>query len=134
MRAPRRKRPLPRKISGILPADVDLNAIATRVAYVGSPEHKAYPSSAGGPFPRPDASKCDPSFRGRESMLTEWIRHGIRSQYVSGPWDNGLPRYVWYLDESGGVRTVYEARLMNQGNGEYKGYPLNPDEWPDAFQ
>jgi hypothetical protein len=26
--------------------------------------------------------------------------------------------------------TVYEARLVNREVGQYKGYPLNTDEWP----
>jgi hypothetical protein len=25
---------------------------------------------------------------------------------------------------------MYEARLVNRANGEYKGFPLLPDEWP----
>ena len=29
------------------------------------------------------------------------------------------------------AKIVYEARLVNQGNGQYKGYPLNPEEWPE---
>ena len=41
-----------------------------------------------------------------------------------------LPRYVWH--QEGDV--AFEARLVNQGNGEYKGYPLNPDERPEGLR
>jgi hypothetical protein len=27
----------------------------------------------------------------------------------------------------------YEARLVNQELGQYKGYPLDPDEWPEKL-
>jgi hypothetical protein len=41
---------------------VDLSAIAERVSYVGSAEHKTYPA-AGTPRLRADATKCDPHLR-----------------------------------------------------------------------
>jgi hypothetical protein len=28
---------------------------------------------------------------------------------------------------------IYEARLVNQELGQYKGYPLDPDEWPEKL-
>jgi hypothetical protein len=42
------------------PPGVDLSEIAVRASYVGSSEHKKYPSFAGPPQPRSDATKCDP--------------------------------------------------------------------------
>lgn len=41
-----------------------------------------------------------------------------------------FPRYVWYQDAG----IVYEARLTNKELGEYKGYPLNADEWPHGIE
>jgi hypothetical protein len=39
------------------------------------------------------------------------------------------PRYAWpRLDN-----VIYEARLVNQELGQYKGYPLDPDEWPEKL-
>jgi hypothetical protein len=29
---------------------------------------------------------------------------------------------------------VFEARLVNRGSGEYKGYPLESDEWPNGVE
>jgi hypothetical protein len=105
---------------------VDLAATARRAAYVGSPEHKDSPSFAGQPRPRADASICDPAFADRQIELTRWLRNAIRDGRVSEFVENGFPRYVWYRDG----QTVYEARLVNSGSGEYKGYALNKDEWP----
>lgn len=57
MRSPSRKHPRHRAVEP--PNNVDLDAIAEDVRYVGSPEHKRAPSFAGPPSPRPDASICD---------------------------------------------------------------------------
>lgn len=61
MRAPKRRRPLPRSLV-TPPEGVRLDELAERVSYVGSGEHKSYPSFAGQPRLRADASKCDPKF------------------------------------------------------------------------
>ena len=63
-------------------------------------------------------------------MVTGWLRSAIRRGATGGPWEGGFPRYVWY--ESDG--TVFEGRLVNRGNGAYKGYPLYQDEWPAGIQ
>jgi hypothetical protein len=105
---------------------VDLAAAASSAAYTGSPEHKDAPSFAGQPRPRADASICDPVFSERQIELTRWLRNAIRAGVVSEFAENGFPRYVWHRDG----QTVFEARLVNSGSGEYKGYALNKDEWP----
>ncbi len=46
------------------------------------------------------------------------------------PMEGRFPRYVWYKDGS----TVYEGRLVNQETGEYKGYPLDEEEWPPGIE
>jgi hypothetical protein len=125
MRAPRRHRPLPRSI-GPVPIQVDLGAVAARVQYEGSPEHKDARSFAGQPRPRADASICDRSLADRQSWITGWLRTGILNGHVSEYWEGDFPRYVWYRDEA----VVYEGRLMNREAGTYKGYPLEIDEWP----
>lgn len=48
---------------------------------------------------------------------------------VSEQLDGHFPRYVWYKDGE----TLYEGRLVNADLGHYKGYPLNPDEWPHGI-
>lgn len=98
--------------------------MAKKCSYVGSPEHKDVPSFAGFPRPRADASICDRRLQ-REEIDT-WLRAAIEKGSFGEYWEGSFPRYVWYRHE----QTVYEARLLNQENGQYKGYPLAEDEWP----
>lgn len=130
MRSPGRRRPQRRKMVESVPERVDLADLAESVSYVGSPEHKRHPSFAGPARPRADASQCDPSFRNRRDEIDSWLREGIRSGRVGEPWEGRFPRYVWYRD--GGC--LYEARLVNRESGEYKGYALQADEWPEGFE
>jgi hypothetical protein len=127
MRAPRRRRERVRKI---LPeAERPDPTFTEQVRYVGSPEHKRQPSFAGMPRPRADASICDPRFNDRQAELTDRLREALSRGAVGGPIEGDYPRYVWCLiDEE-----VYEGRLVNQNSGEYKGYLLKRDEWPDGL-
>ncbi|MGH3871921.1 MAG: hypothetical protein ACRDSR_10480 [Pseudonocardiaceae bacterium] len=98
------------------------------MTYVGSGEHKTYPSFAGPPHPRADASKCDPRLADQDE-LTRWLRQAIRCGRTGGLWEGDFPRYVWHR-----VGQVwYEARLVNRELGQYKGYPLSPDERPGTL-
>lgn len=103
--------------------------MATLAAYVGSPEHKTYPSFAGPAQPRADASKCDPKLADPEE-LTVWLREAIEAGTVGAPWEGTFPRYVW--SRRGDV--VYEGRLVNQELGQYKGYPLEVEQWPEELR
>lgn len=127
MRAPKRRRPLVRVVAISLPG-IDLNALARKVRYIGSPEHKDAPSFAGQPRPRADAAICDRSLT--QIQVTKWLKTAIRRGNVSNFWEGDFPRYVWH--QEGNI--AFEARLVNQGNGEYKGYPLNPEEWPEGLK
>ena len=129
MKAPRRRRPRIREIT-TPPAGVNLSELAKRAHYVGSPEHKDHPSFAGQPRPRADASLCDPALADSQAELTRWLRAAIRAGYVGPPWEGGYPRYAWHRQN----RVVYEARLVDRGNGEYKGYPLEPSERPPGLK
>lgn len=105
------------------PDGVDPHAVAAQARYVGSPEHKTYPSFAGPARPRADASKCDPSLR--QDELTAWLQDAIREGFFGGPWEQSFPRYVW-AERQG---AFYEARLTNAASGDYKGYPLTANEF-----
>ena len=59
-------------------------------------------------------------------QVTRWLRKAIRHGSVSAYWEGDFPRYVWHKEGD----IVFEARLVNQVRGQYKGYPLNPEEWP----
>ena len=97
------------------------------VRYDGSQEHKDYVSFAGPPRPRGDASLC-PREIGRETA-TDWLRSAIRKGATSH-WEGGFPRYVWHRQGD----TVFEARLINRGDGSYKGYPLEDSELPAGIE
>ncbi|MEV6985216.1 hypothetical protein AB0M95_28690 [Sphaerisporangium sp. NPDC051017] len=105
-----------------------LEELALRVSYVGSGEHKSYPSFAGRPKLRADAGKCDPKF-GDPAEITEWLRSTIACGNVGAPWEGEFPRYAWHRLDN----VIYEARLVNQELGQYKGYPLDRDEWPEGL-
>lgn len=112
----------------IAPDGVDLSEIARRVRYVGSVEHKRYPSFAGPPRPRADATLCDPSFQSAAS-ITEVLRAGLADGRIGSPWEGDYPRYVWarIADD------WYEGRLVNRVQGHYKGYKLDRDDVPGEW-
>jgi hypothetical protein len=92
-------------------------------------EHKDRPSFAGQPRPRADASICDPALAKNPDELTRWLRVAIRNGYVGAPWEGRFPRYAWYRRRG----VVFEARLVNQEAGQYKGYPLDADDVPEGL-
>ncbi|MFZ1728691.1 MAG: hypothetical protein WAV84_01065 [Bacteroidota bacterium] len=111
-----------------LPGDAKL--IAAAASYSGSPEHKNTLSFAGSPHPRRDASLCDIRFAAQQEMLTEWLRTAIGTGCCSAFGGGSFPKYVWYKEGD----IVYEARLVNAGTGEYKGYPISDKEWPKGVE
>lgn len=128
MRAPRRRRP---RLRAVLPESERPDpSVADEATFLGSPEHKDTPSFAGMPRPRSDASICSPELSGQQIKLTRWLRQAIRRGAVGAPVEGRFPRYVWFKE--GGV--VYEGRLVNRGTGEYKGYQLVRDEWPQGLE
>ena len=106
-----------------------LDDCAAKVAYVGSPEHKSYPSFAGQPRLRSDATRC-PKHLKDQAQLTGWLQDAIRAGHVSqDPAEVGFPRYVWAFQDG----IWFEGRLVNATQGTYKGYPLHPDERPQVL-
>jgi len=110
---------------GAPPPGVDVAEAANCSRYVGSPEHKDAPSFAGHPRPRADASICDQRLSSADE-ISLWLKKAIIKGAFGKLWEGKFPRYIWYKDGE----TVYEARLINRELGEYKGYPLERDEWP----
>lgn len=127
MRAPKRRRPL-RRVLVSPPPGVSLAEVAARASYVGSSEHKSYPSFAGPPALRADATKCDPAFAD-PGELTRWLREAITTGRVGAPWEGDFPRYAWHRERD----VCYEGRLVNRELGEYKGYQLERNEWPEGL-
>lgn len=109
MRAPKRKRSLVRRVVAP-PPDIDLPAVAKRVVFVGSPEHKDTPSFAGQPTPRSDASLCDASLKDSQKELTTALREAIRNGQVGECFEGGFPRYVWCRIEPPSAKPVWPIR------------------------
>lgn len=113
--------------------DVDrerLLELSQRVTYVGSPEHKDVVSFAGQPRMRADASICDRKLARDLDRVQGWLRRAVMNGSIGEPWEGDFPRYVWY--QAGDV--VYEGRLVNREQGQYKGYPPAEDEWPMGWR
>lgn len=128
MRAPLRRRSKPRSIAPA-PPGVVLADVAARVRYVGSAEHKDTPTFAGQPRPRADASLCPSDAPRDQEHITGWLQQAIKAGNVGGAWEGGFPRHVWLRVG----QTVFEGRLTNRTRGEYKGFPLEPHEWPEGL-
>ncbi len=126
MARPTRRRNNPKHRFVAPPPDgVDLVALVTRVRYVGSIQHKDTPSFAGRSIrPRPDSSLCPRELANDQPRIQGWLEDALRAGMVGATWDGEFPRYVWRLQGE----TIFEARLTNSVTGEYKGYPLEPDE------
>jgi hypothetical protein len=103
-----------------------LEKLATSVKYIGSPEHKKAPSFAGRFAPRADAEICNTSLHGKQDLIKNWLQEAIKAAHFSKIMENGFPRHIWAVIDN----QHYEARLTNQGNGSYKGYPISQDKCP----
>lgn len=84
MRAPNRRRPQRRQIH--VPPGTDLNHLANLVRYVGSPEHKDFPSFAGQPRLRADATCC-PRDITDQNLVNQWLRAAVRRGVVGDHWE-----------------------------------------------
>ena len=106
MRATRRRRPRKRRIC--VPPGTDLDVLADRVAYVGSPEHKDIPTFAGQPRLRGDTSCCPRETTDRE-VVSGRLRSSIRRGAIGAPREGGYPHYVLlqpsFWPPSGGLRS-----------------------------
>ena len=104
-------------------------ALAHAISYKGSVEHKAYPSFAGAPGRRSDASPCDPTVQTESDRLA--VERALQDAFVRGCIStdirNGFPRYAW-----GWFRgRLYKAMLINQESGWYKAWPIEGIEAPE---
>jgi hypothetical protein len=96
--------------------------VADRVRYVGSPEHKTYPSPAGQPRwrTRSDKARCDRFAEADWPVLEQALRDAIRTPCVDKEFRGDFPARVWAFING----ILHEARLTNQMNGEYHGFPV----------
>ena len=112
----------------LVSGEASLTALAAKVSYVISPEHKDYLTAAGIGRLRSDATPCP---RGLDfDEVLSWLRAAFGAGNVSADLDGVFPKYAWARVDG----RVYEARLSNSGLGQYKGYPITDDEAPRWFR
>jgi hypothetical protein len=101
--------------------------LCQQVQFVGSAEHKEYPSFAGPPARRADATPCPPEWGTNQSRFQDALERAIQQECVSEEVEGEFPRYVWGVVEE----TLCVARLVNRDQGWDKGWPLDPGEAPN---
>lgn len=104
----------------------DIDRLFSVARYVGSAHHKTRPADYGfnpPTAPRPHKSVGDDLRIVKRREASELLRSGIAWGMVSRYSVNGLPKYIWAVDDTG---EVYEAKL--DGNQEYHGYRLRADD------
>jgi hypothetical protein len=103
-------------------------ALARRLKYVGSGNHKRFPADYG--FhppcsPRPTKSLCDDKrtiLKGEAiSIFNDGIMKGMFSYFCKNDIE-AMPKYIWSVDSKG---EAYEAKI---GSGGYHGYRLGKDD------
>lgn len=103
--------------------------LARLVSYAGNPHHKRNPGNFGlkpPSAPRLDRSLCDDVSIFKREEATRLLREGARRSMISrtrtpnGDW----PKQIWAVTDSG---RVVEARIDNQVQGSYHGYPMEPN-------
>ena len=102
-----------------------LSRLPLRPSMWACAEHKSYPSPAGNPALRSDASPCDPRYTDMDA-LTRALREAITRGCIGAIFEGGFPKYVWgWMDGR-----LYEAGHINGPQGTYKAYMLEELERP----
>lgn len=113
-----------------LPDAAAAQAIAARVRYIASGEHKNYPSPMGlwTIGHKIDKAKCDHIDPHNWALLERALREAITAGCVAAEYRGEFPARAWaYING-----TLHEARLTNQTRGEYHGFPLDyPEQFPE---
>lgn len=111
--------------------DAALAALMARASYEAYAKHKRNPRAFGlNPIPgiSIDPTYCDEhaGFTPEDvSRISALLSRGILTGLTSEPGGSGVPRLLWTVDDNG---WVYEARLTNEGQALYHGYPLLPGD------
>lgn len=120
----------------------DRHALAARASYVGSPEHKTRwwwggkPTARqlpGGQVGRPGKQRttiCPLTTEDDRVRATQWVRHAIANgqyQYYEG--DKDFPKKVWHCADG----RIWCGFCTNQGQGQYKGWPIEQQEQREVF-
>jgi hypothetical protein len=93
------------------------------VRYGGSGKHKNYPAPHGEwvPVHRPGTALCDHFDQANWPQLVQSLQEAIRRSCVQLDADLEFPIRAWAFING----KLHEARITNQGSGEYHGFPLD---------
>ena len=121
-----------RRISPLGTLSCDVRSRLAQARYVGDALHKSQPADYGftPPVnPRRGKSLCDDLRPILRKEAIKLFRSGIRLDMVSTRLQNGLPKYVWAVDDDG---EAYEAKLGHDGL-VYHGYRLYKKDRMQAY-
>jgi hypothetical protein len=116
-----------KKLCKTIPPEDSLEKLAKDVRYLGSQEHKSYPSPAGKPALKSDSARC--AIFQDFTPLTAALQEAIRRGAISESFEHGFPKYVWGAFQG----DIYEARHLSTPKGAYKGYKIEASEYPDGL-
>ena len=122
--------------------DSERKALAARVKYIGSPEHKesgwwdGLPKSKqlpGGRTGRPGKQTttiCPLISEEDRRKATDWVRSAIAAgQYRFFQSDKDFPKKIWYQADG----KIWFGLVVNPAAGEYKGWPISEKERREIF-
>lgn len=104
-----------------------LESLSSTAQYLGNPDHKRNPGDFGltpPSRPRMNKSLCDTANIVSRPKAQELLKKGIQKGCISVQEAGGWPRLVWAVADG----MVLEARLDNEAQGTYHGYPLDRDD------
>jgi len=131
MRKPQHSRNKARRIAPL--EGVKYAALASRAKFKGSPVHKSVHTWLGNPqlIPRSNRSICPEHWRSKDDrkMLEEHLQTALAAGQVSAYHEGEFPKQVWCIIDG----QAFEGFLINRELGEYKGYPLDAEEWPPGL-
>lgn len=128
------RRPTHRRAQDIKPGRVagwpadrgDPRDIAQRVGYLPDGKHKDYPAPNGewDHVRSSEGTKCARVLPEHQITIVEALQEAIVAGVVSEEFRGDFPARIWaYVDNR-----LHEARLSNQEQGQYHGFPLDYEE------
>ena len=136
---PRRAKKRPQRAGLSLDERQDL---AARARYIGSAEHKdkawwgglpkakQLPGGKVGRRRKQKTTLCPLTSSDDKRRATQWVRSAIASgQYRFYEGDQDFPKKIWHRADG----RIWYGLCVNQGQGEYKGWPIEEQEWHAVF-
>ena len=130
----RRMKP-PRQISIRERTDHELAQLAQRAVYLGSAEHKKQQwwgglPEAGNRAEWQTTTICPLTTEAARIRATGWVKIAIKSRQCRfSQEDKNFPKWIWH--EADGQ--FWMGYLVNDGLGQYKGWPIYEDEKNEIF-